>query len=161
MKDWHDILKDYNITYLPEFPSTQPPNSLYVTRCCSIKTSLPEAIPKEFYLSDIVQRFIKFCISNNLNYAILSDLYGIHFKDEKLKTYDIHPSSLTDAQFIHLGELIKNKCSGIDTIYYHNPSPLMSIPYFKMLKASGFKIYYLTQLKIEEHNNTTSDDIFA
>ncbi len=163
MQDWHDIIKSYNITYLNQYPDKQPPNSLYVTRCCAIKTPDSEAIPRHFYLSGIVQRFINFCDNNNFNYAILSDLYGIHFKDEILKTYDIHPSSLDEGQLFKLGELIRTKCTsiGVNTIYYYNPSPLMSIPYFKMLNYSKLKTYYLTNLDIEQKYNEISDDIFA
>jgi hypothetical protein len=163
MIDWQETIKKYSIEYLKDFPQKQPENALYVTRCCKIKTTDPEAIPKEFYKSDIVQRFIRFCETNDLNYAILSDLYGIHVKDEKMQTYDIHPSSLSEAQITHLGSLIRSKCDYIkvDTIYYYNPSPLMSIPYFRMLAKSQLKVYYLSQLKKEEKYFEANEDMFA
>ncbi len=161
-ESWREELKKYNIEYLEGgFPSKQPPNARYATRCCAIKTDLPRAKPKDFYLSDEVQIFIKFCINNDFRYAILSDKYGVHFDDEEKDIYDIHPSSLKEDDFKKLGQIIKQRCTekGIDTIYYYNTSRLMSIPYFKMLYYSGLKIYYLTSAKLADDMKDNEIDL--
>ncbi len=153
MQDWHDIIKQYNITYIDNFPCPQLPNQLFITRCSSSKDKdINAGTPKQLYTSNIIHNFISFCEKHGFEYAILSDYekYGVMFSNEMIENYDIHPSSVSDIGFRRLGEVVKKRCKekSINELYFYNTSPLMSRPYFKMLYYSGIKAFYLTQLRV-------------
>jgi hypothetical protein len=119
------------------------------TRCSKTKGSEgDEAVPRNFYLSRQNIRFYEWAEAYNLEYGILSDLYGMHFWDVKKPFYDIHPSSLTEEQFQELGRLIKEEMDsrGYRAALYWNSSPVMSVPYFYMFKMAGIQVYYITKL---------------
>ena len=130
------------------------PDSLLISRCSKTKNiqRMGGALPTEFYVSDINKLFYKYCISGKYRFAILSDLYGIHFDDEYKDFYDIHPSQLTNEDFERLGKIIRDKVLKkypiIKRFIFYNTSPKMSIPYFKMLRASGIKTYFISKIEL-------------
>ena len=121
-------------------------NTIITTRCSKTKTGKNRAIPKHFYVSDLNIKFYDAMDSNDYYYGILSDKYGIHFKDEELDYYDIHPSSLTSERKIELGEMIKEKviARGYESLIFYNTSPIFSKPYFDMLKILDIPVYFFT-----------------
>jgi len=161
MKNWKDLLVLYNVI---QYLNTElhlknvikkHKNILFCSGCSKTKGKYKQkAIPKYFYVSTRLLNFYKYCETNNFNYGILSDKYGIHLMDEKLEFYDIHPSEVQDFQI--LGNKISKKLKDlkIDCIIYYNPSPLMSVPYFKMLNFSNIPYYYMTKrLNINKPTN--------
>ena len=152
-KGWMDILIAFggeHINSPPALRSLLDSTSSYAFcgPCSKTKSGIPIAIPKEFYVSDRLLRFYRWCEENEQPYGILSDKYGIHWMDEGLKYYDIHPSQLTESEFMRLGKEIGRKCreKGVEILIFQNTSPLMSRPYFKMLFHSKVKFYYITKL---------------
>ena len=142
-----EVPRVFGIT--PAAPETLPVDALLTTRCSVTKKGgQSEAVPKDFYVSPLNLRFYRVCEQLGRRYGILSDLYGIHFDDEELPFYDIHPSELTDDRLIELGTMIGTKCRQrrIERLAFYNTSPIMSKPYFCMLAASGLETYFLTQL---------------
>ena len=87
------------------------PDSLLISRCSKTKNIERRggALPTEFYVSNINKLFYKYCISGKYRFGILSDLYGIHFDDERKEFYDIHPKQLSDEDFERLGKVIREK----------------------------------------------------
>jgi len=146
--NWKQEIKDYfGISYTD--PQDAPGDALWVTRCSKTKLcQLGKSIPKYFYVSVQNLRFYASMESYGQHYGILSDKYGIHFDDEELEFYDIHPSELTAADKQKLGEIIRKKCleRGWTKLIFWNSSPIMSKPYFEILAASKLEIYYTTQL---------------
>lgn len=134
------------------------PDSLLISRCSKTKNILRSggALPIEFYVSNINKLFYKHCIAGKYRYAILSDLYGIHFDDEYKEFYDIHPSKLNDNDFDRLGKVIRDKTlkkyPNLKRFIFYNTSPKMSIPYFKMLRASGIKTYFISKIDLIDFN---------
>lgn len=154
-KLWKNEIKEkFNIEYIDNLQNIVfNDDIILITRCSKIKNkSVIKEIPKNFYLSDLNKKFYIFCETNYLKYGILSDKYGIHFFDEKLNYYDIHPSSLTNDDFIKLGFTIRRKLleRNINKVIFYNDSPILSFPYFKMLFFANLnKVYFITKLKKE------------
>ena len=63
--------------------------ALLITHCC--RTKLASGLPTSMYVGDRNLRFYEGCRKRRERYAILSDLYGIHFDDEHLDYYDKGP----------------------------------------------------------------------
>lgn len=146
--NWKQEIFDlWSIRLLGEI-ECKPETLLWTTRCCKTKRGEALGQPKDFYSSPIVQLFCKFVEQNGLKYGILSDKYGLHLDSEELEYYDIHPASLTSQDKEKLGQLIRDKALGtsFDSIVFYNPSPLMSVPYFEMLRHSGLNIWYTARL---------------
>lgn len=83
-----------------------------------------------------------------LDYAILSDFYGLHFAEDWQASYDTHPSALDAQQKQALGREIGAlaRARGFNVIIFYNNSPVMSRPYFEMLSQSGLDICFATRL---------------
>lgn len=122
-------------------------NVLWTTRCSATKPS-EAGKPIEMYDSYITRYFYRFVQEHRLPYAIVSDRYGLHFDDETLPYYDIHPRTLCRDQKERLGKEIRTKAKarGFEKIVFYNNSPLMSKPYFEMLSNSDLWILFTTKL---------------
>lgn len=153
-RDWKKEIADRNIVFLDTAEKIRKclneHKTLITSRCSKTKTGKDSATPKEFYVSDINLNFYAAMENAGFYYGILSDKYGIHFCDEKLDYYDIHPSELTKEKKVELGKIIGEKVSklGYEAIIFYNTSPLLSLPYFEMLENSGLKIYYVSKLDL-------------
>lgn len=153
-KDWKECLKKSRITFIEDKESFEKiydkTNTIICSRCSKTKTGKNKATPKEFYVSSVNLKFYKAMEDNSLYYAILSDKYGIHFCDEELDYYDVHPSQLTNAHKIALGKIIEKKCRdrGIEKIIFQYESPIMSKPYFEMMMNTNLELYYVNTKKV-------------
>jgi hypothetical protein len=126
-------------------------NIYFVTGCSGPKTSASKkgAIPKYFYASDRIKRFIQYCERFNLNYAILSGLTrSIFWSDEIIQHYDFNPPFYTEEQYKEIAALTQKKCKerGVDCLILYHPGPLMARRIFKWLEHSGIHWYYTTKL---------------
>jgi hypothetical protein len=123
------------------------PAVLWTSRCCKTKRSR-YGTPAEMYDSCVTRYFYRWVTMGDLPYAIVSDRYGLHFSDEALSCYDTHPSDLSAEDRRKLGQEIGEKARkvGFATVVFYNNSPLMSLPYFEMLGASGLRVFFATRL---------------
>lgn len=151
-KYYKDFFINHKIKYIDNIEDFNIINGniLFVTSCSKTKTGKNFAIPKEFYVSKRNIKFYEMCEKLNLNYAIQSDKYGLHFSDEQLEYYDIHPSKLTEEDKQRLGKIIKEKSKkrNIDIIIFCNSSPLQSRPYLEMLYFSNIEFYFISNLNL-------------
>ena len=149
---YKDFFISHNIQYIDSVEDFNKihGNLLFVTSCSKTKSGKQKATPKEFYVSKRNISFYKICEDLGLTYAIQSDLYGLHFYDEELEWYDIHPSVLTKKDKEVLGKIIAKKSAdrNIDVIIFCNPSPLQSRPYLEMLSYSGINYYFVSDMNI-------------
>lgn len=149
MSIWkYEIRKNYGIKYL----DTIPLKALWVTHCSKTKTGKTKSVPKEFYVSPRCLLFYTTMEKYNFPYGIISDKYGIHFYDEELEWYDIHPSKLSIKQKMVLGKIIKEKLSNRkyeNMVYYAGNVYLWVRPYLEILKYSGIPTFYVQSLKNE------------
>jgi hypothetical protein len=120
---------------------------LWTTRCCKTKYR-KSGRPTELYNSYITRYFYRFAIDKDLPYAIISDKYGLHFSDETLPYYNIHPSALSLEEKLLLCKDIykKAKSRGFNKLVFYNNSPLMSKPYLEMLSEARLKVFFTTRL---------------
>lgn len=153
--NWEDELKRYGIVYHsnPVSLLKSSKDILFTTRCSAKKRKVSldwYGYPKEYYAGLITQRFCRFCEEHSLYYGILSDFYGLIYCDDKIKTYDVHPSLLKESDFIYLGKKVRKKMDekGYKQLIFYNPSPIMSVPYFKMLLGAKVPVYYITRLQM-------------
>lgn len=158
-KHWEDdIGTHYGIRHLKslvEVKQLLKEGAVLCSRCSAIKTTtLEKAVPKDFYLSTINKNFYKWCEFNKFEYAILSDLYGLHWFDVEEKTYDIHPSTLQEEDFHKLAKIIKKRVQdrGYKSLIFYNSSPVMSKPYFYMMYLTGLPVYFMSKLHMKKIN---------
>jgi len=121
--------------------------TLWTTRCCKIKAS-NGGIPRELYQSVIPQRFLQRMARLGWPHAIVSDLYGLHFPEVVLPSYDTAPSELNADERRELGCKIADqaRARGFDSIHFYNNSPVLSRPYFEILAHTGLPLRFHTQL---------------
>lgn len=121
--------------------------ALWTTRCSKTKT-VPMGTPEQLYVSSSNLYFYQFARAAGLRFGIVSDKYGMHFDDEPLPYYDIHPGQLHADDKRQLGAIVGEKVSarGYSELVFYNASPLMSVPYFEILSFSGLSLYYTTRL---------------
>lgn len=124
--------------------------ALWVTRCSRTKSGVHCGTPKELYVSSANRYFYRCMEKEDLRYGVLSDKYGLHFDDEELPYYDVHPRDLSRHDKEWLGQMIRDKAlrRGFTQVIFYSQSPLMSVPYFEMLYYSGLDIFYTTALSL-------------
>lgn len=114
---------------------------IYLTHCSakkdlSIKHTGRKVTPDKLYASTQIQRFINECKNKRVQWAILSDKYGIWFPNEKHEWYDKHPKTVSEEEFEVLVRDFEEKLRGFDEIYfYHNPGRFHPL-YQRLLKEA-------------------------
>ena len=149
-KEWLKILRSkYKFRYIQNIQKI-PTDALWTTSCSKTKSTKKRGYPKDFYLGKYNKLFYHYIELYNYDYGIISDKYGLHFKNECLNYYDIHPSNLSLEDKSELGKIIKEKTidNGFKEIIFYYPSPLQSKPYFEILWFSGVPVYYISKIKI-------------
>ena len=123
-------------------------DALWVTRCSKTKSGIAYGTPRELYVSPVTKYFYRWMEQYGWRYGVLSDKYGLHFDDEKLSYYDVHPSTLSQHDKEQLGKLVRDKAlaRGFTQLIFYSPSPLMSVPYFEILYYSALDTFYTTKL---------------
>lgn len=124
---------------------------LFVTRCCGVKSNLKQGSANEIYISPINQKFYSFMENKKYPYATLSDKYGLIYPKDRINNYDLSPSQLTEEDKENLTKkVIEQLGNSYDTLIFYNSSPLMSIFYLKILRKTGLKLYFISNLNILE-----------
>lgn len=148
---WADHYRALGFSIFPTCEEAIAAGFFPTTRCSKTKGKGGDrAVPRDFYLSQTNLRFYAWAEGHvpPLEYGILSDLYGVHFWNEALAFYDIHPSTLSDRQLLELGRTIGRKCRmrGITHLLFTDSSPIFSTPYLVMLLNSGLQVAYSMRL---------------
>ncbi len=143
-----DILRCWGIRHVP-IGSIDIHNYLWTSRCARTK-KVSAGTPRNLYQSDLLEEFYSFVQLNNVRYAIVSDHYGLHMDDEILSYYDVHPSTLSLLEKRNLGAIVSRKATaaGYRSLVFFAHSPLMSRPYFDILKSSQLEVLFVTTLRI-------------
>jgi hypothetical protein len=73
---------------------------IYITHCSKEKLPLAKETgdkypPDQLYTETGIQQFMEICKSTGVQWAILSDNYGVFFPDETHKYYEKPPASVT------------------------------------------------------------------
>ena len=146
--NWRAEIRELWGIHFVDHQADLPANVLWVTRCSRTKNDAKSGMPKDLYVSPVNRYFYRTLERWGERYAVLSDYYGLHFDNEELEWYDVHPSGLSRDDKERLGQIIREKATqqGFNTIIFYAPAPLMSIPYFEMLYFSGLDRFYTTKL---------------
>lgn len=100
---------------------------IYLTHCTakkdnSLKHTGAKVPPDRLYRGKFVEAFMRTCKRRGVEWAILSDLYGVWFPDIKHEWYEKDPDSVTDSEFWELVRDLDEKLQKYDEIwFYHNP----------------------------------------
>lgn len=114
---------------------------IFITHCSftkddSLKNINQKVTPDKLYTAKTIQRFIKKCKENMVDWAIFSDLYGIWFPWIEHEWYNKSPDDVSDDEFFRLLSNFDEKLQKYDEIYfYHNPGRFHSF-YGRLIKNS-------------------------
>jgi hypothetical protein len=96
---------------------------IYLTHCCKDKADYlretGEAVtPDELYVEPEIQEFMARCKEKAVHWAILSDLYGVYFANEKHRWYEKHPDTVTPQEEEMVIQEFNHKLSPYDEIFF-------------------------------------------
>lgn len=97
---------------------------VYLTHCskeknADLKAAGIEAAPDQLYTNSDIQRFMERCKEQQVDWAILSDLYGVFRSSDRQKWYEKHPDTVTQAEEDAVIQDLDNKLSHYDEIWFY------------------------------------------
>lgn len=124
---------------------------IYITHCSakkddSLKGTAKKAPPAALYTAKPTQRFMNRCMREGVQWAILSDLYGVWFPDVEHEWYEKDPDCVTECEFEHLLRDFETKLRGYDEVwFYHNPGRFHGL-YRRLIQRTSLRITKFTHL---------------
>jgi hypothetical protein len=115
---------------------------VYLTHCTakkdgSLKGSAEKVTPDKLYRGKFIEAFMRACKRRGVEWAILSDLYGVWFPNVRHGWYEKNPHSVTDAEFWGLVRGFDEKVEAYGQIwFYGNPGRFHPL-YKRLLSASA------------------------
>jgi len=100
---------------------------IYLTHCTAKKADSPRfggerVTPDRLYRGKFIEAFMRMCKQRGVEWAILSDLYGVWFPDVRHQWYEKHPRTVTETELRELVRDFDEKLGQYDEIwFYHNP----------------------------------------
>ncbi len=96
---------------------------IYLTHCSrekspAAKTSGLPLPPDELYTEPGIQQFMTACKSKGVNWAILSDNYGVFLPTEKHEYYEKPPATVTPEEEAVIAAQFNQRLSGYDEIWF-------------------------------------------
>lgn len=154
IKNWrNDFAKHGIIVKDVLYINNIPKGYICVTNCSKTKTNKNKGNPRDFYKGTDSTRFIDFFEKAGVFYAILSDLYGIHFRDEILPSYDLSPNQIKNRNKLSLIITEKVRNAGYKGIMYYCPTPSRAKTYLDILIRTKLSIIYVRRLRKREYKN--------
>jgi len=117
---------------------------IYITHCSgekddSLKGAGREVTPDDLYRSARFRAFARACREAGVTWAVLSDLHGIWFADERRGWYEKAPEAVTETDFRALVESFDTRLAGFDKVlFYHEPGRLHDL-YRRVVEASDLR----------------------
>ena len=117
---------------------------IYLTHCSakkdgSLRNTHKQITPDKLYAAKPTQRFMNRCKNQNVNWAILSDKYGVWFPHEKHEWYEKNPDTVTQKEFDKLVEDFENNVSSFLGMKYGIGLNSCTDALIFSLKAAGIK----------------------
>ena len=100
---------------------------IYVTHCTKkkddrLKDTGEKVTPDSLYRGKFIEAVMRTCKQRGVEWAILSDSYGVWFRDVKHEWYEKDPDTVTDSEFWGLVRDFDERLEAYDEIwFYHNP----------------------------------------
>ena len=131
-----------------------PDGIIYVTYCSGEKDDALRGngravTPDELYTSERFVSFARACREAGVEWAVLSDNYGVWSADETREWYEKAPEDVTEDEFRALVKDFDAKLAGFDRIrFYHEPGRLHAL-YRRIIEVSPLseRIEMFTDLK--------------
>ena len=106
---------------------------IYLTHCCAkkddtLKDTGEKVPPDRLYAARPTRRFMDMCKRRGVQWAILSDKYGVWFPDVRHEWYEKHPNTVTEEEYRDLLMDFHQKLRNYDEIcFYYNPGRFHSL----------------------------------
>ena len=116
-------------------------NRVYITHSSekkddSLRGTNQRVTPDILYTATPIRRFTRRCIDENVEWAILSDKFGVIFSQEKIDWYQKHLDQVDEEEFQWLLGNFIYRLLGYDRVwFYHNPRSFHPL-YRKLVKES-------------------------
>lgn len=100
---------------------------IYLAHCTAkkhdrLKHTGEKVTPDRLYRGKFVEPFMRTCKQRSVNWAVLSDKYGVCFPDVRHEWYEKHPNTVTEDEYRELLKDFDLKLRDYHEIYfYHNP----------------------------------------
>lgn len=127
---------------------------IYLTHCSKEKSMAAKASglavpPDELYTDIGIQAFMKACKILGVNWAILSDNYGVFFSDEKHEYYEKPPETVTAEEEAVIIYQFDVKLASFDKIWFYVRTETFHPFYKRVLKRSNLakKVFKFTNLR--------------
>lgn len=114
---------------------------IYLTHCSKEKSAVAKASgkplpPDELYTEEGIRMFMQTCMHKGVNWAILSDKYGVFFPIEKHEYYEKPPASVTPEEERAIIEQFNQRLTGYDEIWFFVRPETIHPFYERVLKGS-------------------------
>jgi hypothetical protein len=114
---------------------------IYLTHCSKEKSITAKVsglplLPDELYTEEGIQKFMTTCKQKGVNWAILSDNYGVYFPFEKHEYYDKPPATVTPEEGTAIIAQFNERLAGYDELWFYVRQSSFHPFYEQVLKGS-------------------------
>jgi len=115
---------------------------IYLTHCSKEKDPAFKepgniATPDQLYIETGIQQFMSRCKAMSVNWAVLSDLYGVYQSDDQYGWYEKHPNTVLPHEEEIIVQEFDRKLNHYDEIWFYiRPESFHSF-YARVLKRTA------------------------
>jgi hypothetical protein len=97
---------------------------IYLSHCAKDKSPLAKTTgakmtPDKLYTDVGLMAFMETCKKAGMDWAILSDRYGIYFAYDEHEYYEKHPDTVTEEEEKQITRSFEEKLTGFDEIWFY------------------------------------------
>jgi hypothetical protein len=127
---------------------------IYLTHCSKEKNDSLQGVektatPDKLYVAAPIQDFMNRCLEKEVNWAILSDLYGVWFSEVEHQWYEKHPSTVTEEEYQKILKNFDQSLKLYDEIWFYVRPETFHSFYERVLTNTALKdkVKHFTDLK--------------
>lgn len=117
---------------------------IYLTHCTAkkddrLKHTDEKVTPDRLYMGKFIGAFMRTCKQRGVNWAILSDKYGVWFPGVRHEWYDKHPSKVTEDEYRELLTDFDQKLQSYHEVYFYRRSGRFDHLYRRLLRETRLR----------------------
>ena len=117
---------------------------IYLTHCSaekdySLRNTSRKVTPDRLYTATSIQAFMSRCKQKQVDWAILSDLYGVWFPDVEHGWYEKPPNTVTEEEFDAIVKDFQRKLESYKEIWFYFNGESFHSFYQRVLQATNLK----------------------